>query len=403
MTFQKYIFWACNFLLFLYLTGGVFFSTNWVYFIISVMLVVLSVVFMSVARLNFVPVLTCLFPLIFYFFYFIVSASWALYPFQAVYYIVNDSVYFFAALLFAFNARHNSFEEMIKMFRIASYSAIIVTCLLWIKSSNIEQLGGYSAPVLGVAFPYLFIYQSKSIVKKYIPILLALAILIVCASRTPLICAIVGTFLTTLFTEKRVLKIIAKVVKLSSMLIAVFSILLFVPVIREFMIRLIFKFTSYDIGYTAGELNRGVDETRWSIYTEAMNVYSGFWFQGMGYMNFMQWYGDKLGVYSESSNGKEIIGVNLHNSYQTWALEGGLICLIIIGYLFYKYIIISIARIKQSETYYERSFHIVGLISLVSFAIFASFHQLHQTIIFFIIIGIVFGAKKNNHVISTKT
>jgi O-antigen ligase len=167
----------------------------------------------------------------------------------------------------------------------------------------------------------------------------------------------------------------------------------FIPYVRQVFILFIFKFSGLDLGYTSRILVLQEDDLRTSIFNEALNVYYEYWFQGMGYMNFMKWYGEKFGISELTANGTEIVGMNLHNSFQTWALEGGIFAIIIIIYIMYVYIKRSIYKIKISQNQFEKNFHTVGLINIVSFIIFASYHQLHQNIIFFILLGIVLKRK----------
>src|SRR5690606_6711377 len=57
---------------------------------------------------------------------------------------------------------------------------------------------------------------------------------------------------------------------------------------------------------------------------------------GIGYMNFYAWYGMVTGYHAEGRTGAAIEGVNLHNSYMTWALEGGLPVCIVVGIMLWR-------------------------------------------------------------------
>lgn len=401
MLLRTYLFFASSILLLIYLSAGVIINSNMQYFLLFMIMTVFAFVLLKNPVNEFIRVSLDLLPLFIYFTYFIVAATWALYPFQAIYFTINDLVYLMAAIFFALIARYRSFEDILKIFRVLTYSSIVVSVYMFLKNPLLNNMGGNSASIICIILPYLFISETRNVFIKYGPILISILILLVSVSRTPLVCALLGIFLTFFFTERSIIIFLKRISKFFLLIGFGILIVFVIPFTRQLLILFFFKITSIDLGYTSRILEAGEDLTRTSISVEAMNIYPQYWFQGMGYMNFMQWYGETFGVYDNSAGSKEIVGVNLHNTFETWALEGGLLCLIIICVIIWKYIARSRHKIRNAKSEYERKFHIVGLVSLIPLAVFGAFHQLHQNIIFYILIGIVFCRSPKQTMAST--
>ena len=133
------------------------------------------------------------------------------------------------------------------------------------------------------------------------------------------------------------------------------------------------------------------DLIRWTIYYDALSLYETNWLFGIGYMNFMPWFGDMYNFESETAGGKEIIGMNLHSTFQTLALEGGLPCVGIVTFLLWKYFSILRRRIKQSKIYLEKLYYKMFIIGMICLLVEGMFHQIHQTPMLFMFLGIVYA------------
>ena len=147
------------------------------------------------------------------------------------------------------------------------------------------------------------------------------------------------------------------------------------------------------------------DVLRWLIYNEASSRYETNWLLGIGYMNFMPWFGDMYNYSSENLNGKMVFGMSLHNTFQAWALEGGLPCLFIVTLLIFKYFSILRRRAKYSVNDLEKSYYKLLTIIMICLLVEGLFYQIHQTPVFFIMLGIVYALddKKRNTIYRTST
>jgi hypothetical protein len=139
-----------------------------------------------------------------------------------------------------------------------------------------------------------------------------------------------------------------------------------------------------------GTFNRfrtlGDDTVRDYIVDNSIAMLRESGFMGIGYMNFYAWTGLDTGYREVARTGSDILGFNLHNSYMTWWLEGGVLVTIVVLVL----LLLTIKRLSVIHEYDKR----MGAVLyswLVVFAIFAMFHQLHMTIQFWSAIGLIWG------------
>lgn len=109
---------------------------------------------------------------------------------------------------------------------------------------------------------------------------------------------------------------------------------------------------------------------------------------GIGWFGFLSLSIGVIPVENIDVRGVAHAGANLHNSYMTWALEGGAPILLIVMYLFWK----LIAAIRSFLRH--RSRRLLGatlLIWLLGGMIFGAFQQWHMTDAFWQLFGFTFG------------
>lgn len=388
---NKKLFIYAAILLFIHQSSGYLIKSNSGYYILFLFLTFLSYLTFKKSVTLFLKVSYDLLPIYFYFFFFLISSIWSSYPFQAIYFIINDSIYLVASILFALIYHQFTIKGIIYFFQFVAYFSLVIFVSIITLASDFTTLGN-SSSVLFAIFPYLFISDQKNIIYKYFPIICSLIVMLLSVSRAPLGAALISGTIVLFITRKGIIDLLKTLLYYLTYALVIVAGLSFIPYVKQVFILFIFKFFGFDFGYTSRVLVYQEDYVRTSIFNEALNLYSNYWFQGMGYMNFMKWYGENIGASELSANG-DLAGMNLHNSFQTWALEGGLFLVIIVVYIMSAYIKRGIYKIKFSQDRLEKNFHIVGLVNILSFAIFASFHQLHQTFIFFILLGIVLKRK----------
>jgi hypothetical protein len=139
-----------------------------------------------------------------------------------------------------------------------------------------------------------------------------------------------------------------------------------------------------------GTFNRfrtlGDDTVREYIVHHSVAMIRESGLMGIGYMNFYAWSGLDTGYRGEARTGSDILGFNLHNSYMTWALEGGVLVTAVV-------LVLLLLTVKRLNVIYGSDGNLGAVLYswLVVFGIFAMFHQLHMSIQFWTVIGLIWG------------
>lgn len=136
-----------------------------------------------------------------------------------------------------------------------------------------------------------------------------------------------------------------------------------------------------------GLVGERTDAVRSRVYDLSFDLLPDYWPWGMGYMNFYALTeGESTAIYDFDRFGEAVYGINLHNSYMTWALEGGLLVCLVVVVMFWR----AGSRVRWI---WKRERHVgVLLIAWCAAALLLGwFHQLHSTVQFWSILGVIFG------------
>lgn len=128
------------------------------------------------------------------------------------------------------------------------------------------------------------------------------------------------------------------------------------------------------------------DPFRAYISENSWRMLSEHGLRGIGYMNFYAWSGIDTGYRGEGRTGAAIEGFNIHNSFMTWALEGGAIVSLVVAVLIW----LTIRRARRISTRDARLGALLHGWFAVCF-VFALFHQLHTAVQFWATIGLIWG------------
>lgn len=328
-----------------------------------------------------------------YYLYLLLTVMWADYPDITIWYVATESIYIIIFALFYLLSLNFGPDRIINFFVNLMPPAILIYLILYIIDPEALRLGGYVLVFLPFVlfFCTLRLIQSFSI-RNVVFITAGLLMLVMGKSRTPLLITGLGLLLifVTITKQWRTrCKLVAVFMSIGLVLIIAF--LSFQP-IRLHVATTITRIIYQDVVVGDKVIKAEKPDTeRWFIYDNACSLYKTNWLLGIGYMNFMPWYGDTYNSSFMNAKGKEIRGMNLHNVYQTWALEGGLPCLGIVTLLLWKYFSILRRRIRQSKNDLERSYYKLFVIGMVCLLVEGLFFQIHQTPVFFIFLGIVYA------------
>ena len=333
-----------------------------------------------------------------YYSYLLLTAIWAEYPDVTIWFVATESIYVIIFALFYLLSINFAPDRIIDFFVYLVPPAILCFLITYIIDPEASRFGGYVLVLL----PFIFLFcvfrliQSVSIL-NIVFITACLLMLVTGRSRAPLIIAGFGLLLMFM-TKTNPWRRLRKPILVFVMIGIVFIItIITVPQLKLFAAQTIVRITYQEMVVSDQVIEAEMpDEVRWRIYDDAFLLYKTNWLFGMGYMNFMPWFGDMYNFIDENPKGKETVGMNLHNTFQTWALEGGLPCLCIVAMLLWKYFRILRRRIIQSNNDLEKSYYKLFVIGMVCSLVVGLFHQIHQTPMLFILLGIVYALEDNN-------
>jgi len=328
-----------------------------------------------------------------YYLYLLLTSLWAQYPATTIWSVATEAIYIIIFALFYFISVKFTPERIVDFFANLLPPAVVIFIIDYVVNPEASRHGGYVLVLL----PFILLFctfrliQNHSL-KNVAFVTASLLMLVLGVSRTPLLIAGFGLFLiffTMLDTRKRRLKFVL----ISLVVIAMASItVLAIPQLKVNVAKTISRITYQDIAIDSNLIEaERPDVLRWLIHAEAISLYKDNSIMGIGYMNFMPWFGDKYNIVTESGDGKQIVGMNLHNTYQTWLLEGGAPCVILVSILIWRYFKTIRQMIKKCTDNYYKSYCKLLAISMICVLIEGVFHQIHQAPVFFMLIGLVYA------------
>jgi hypothetical protein len=318
---------------------------------------------------------------------------WAEYPSITIWYVATEAIYIIIFALFYLLSLNFDPDRIINFFVNLVPPAIIVWLITYIIDPDAIRAGGYSLRLL----PFILLFCTLKLIQSFslrnvVFITTCLLMLVAGMSRTPLLIAGLGLFLAFIIITKGAgsrRKLAAAFVIIG--VVATIAILAVQP-LKIYAAKTIARSVYQDVavGDEVFESEK-IDIVRWGVMGSAFSLYDTNWLFGMGYMNFMPWFGSEHNYIEYNVRGKEVVGVNLHNTFQTWALEGGLPCVGIVVLLLWKYFSILRRRIRQSKNDLDKSYYKLFVILMVCLLVQGMFHQIHQMPVLFMFLGIVYA------------
>ena len=139
---------------------------------------------------------------------------------------------------------------------------------------------------------------------------------------------------------------------------------------------------------TVGRFSEPEDISRAAITYYSLLLLAQHFPLGIGWVGFLSLSIGLIPYDTTDPRGEVHSGANLHNSYMTWALEGGAPILLIVLYLFWKLIGVIRSFLRRGE---QRLLGATLLIWLLGGMIFGAYHQWHMTDTFWQLFGFAFG------------
>lgn len=333
-----------------------------------------------------------------YYFYLLLTALWAEYPETTIWWVTIELIFVVIFALFYLISKNYSVDRMIDFFIYLIPPVVVIFIITYLIDPEAIRLGGNTLNILPILLLFCMLRLTVSFSVRNIVLLAAcLLMLLLGMSRTPLLVAGIGIILMTVIaTNQWTVRLKFAMAFMAIGFVLTITILMYHP-LGLYAAKTLSRITYQDL--MVGEQFIEAEEPdiiRWAVLADAFSLLKDNWLLGIGYMNFMPWFGERYDLAFYTARDIEIVGMNLHNSFQTWALEGGVPCLVIVALLLWKYFRILQRRIRQSENELEKSYYKTYIVAMICLLVLGIFHQPHQMPIFFILFGIVYALDEKN-------
>jgi len=305
---------------------------------------------------------------------FLFNSQWEVYPGTALRFLPFLVIYCFVIYSFFLLGFLLPIHSQLQTYQILTWLVVLYTFCQLVLHVDSTRLGYGSLSMLLVVF--LFAYRMNFLLCLLISVLLA------SNSVTPLVASIAGIISYIIFYSHGPATFCMRVISVIRL-----SFLVLIP------LGFLSLFFSNKIIQTLGRLSlladidiAAGDPSREFISSNAWDRFGEISWHGIGYMNFYAYSGETLGIRYYENSGSLTTGLNLHNSYLTWFLEGGLLVSLAV------LVILVLTVLKISRIYaFDRRYGSLLFSFMVVFAVFAISHQLHDLTQFWALIGLSWG------------
>jgi hypothetical protein len=299
-------------------------------------------------------------------------------------------------LSYLFGSQCND-DQIRNAFKCIIVSAIVVSLVDYLMnyaddlSVRINLIGAYFA---AIGVPIIIARSNKYSVVDTLVISIGIGVIVVSLGRAPVGMLFVGLVCAVLILIKLRKPLYPAFCQIGAVLIASLGLIVVLDKYYDYTDILYLFEDRYNLGESnaAEYVLYGGDDLRRMINDYALEMFAqNKWITGMGYGNFQTMVGTENPMLrTETITGKEIYGVNLHNVYYIWILEGGIICFIVVSIIVYKFVarLFKKPPLKQGNCL---EYTLIWLIPLVQCGLAGMHHQVQQTFYFWSILGIGFG------------
>lgn len=378
---SRFMVWTGFVVLAAWMSSSLVYKTWYIATVIALSAVTVATL-LGITRIN--GLSRALAPIIAYYLCLLTTALWAPYPAFVLRWVLIDSIEIPVFILFFVVGRNSVAPAIQRSMVLLTVPALLTGSYYALaQSPNLaSRFGGAGLIALPVIIPFCFA-EVFARGKKTLPMLslaVAVAIVVVSRSRTPLAAALLMIGLSTFVFSRNILALLKTVAVLALSAAVLLATLLAIPNTRLLIAQTYVRVSKTDAVVGDVYLAAEGDSERETInegFRELMPIYFP---QGMGYENFIPWYSDTHGY-----------DLALHSSYETWILEGGLACLLIIVFIITRHFLTMAAVLKRSRLQTDRNFLKACVLASVALLAVAAFHQAHQTPLFWMILGLAAG------------
>lgn len=316
---------------------------------------------------------------------FYVVSFWELYPGTTVLWGKFEVIQLVVATNFYMLGRTCSFDELLGIF----HRLGIVIVGLTIAQMALDP----EAVRFGYGWQLMLCLPASVILRKYWFVAVALLVMLASKHKAALGCALLSVAIAFFFShqpkrpENLTRYYLRWAVALVAFTAAVGVMVYLSPKIIETAGRFMPEGTTEFMGMPVEA--EGVDWSRELVIEKSLDWLGQYLPQGMGYMNFSMLIGAETGL--TSSGGRddvEFIGINLHNSYMTWVLEGGILVTLAVLFMFWRVGKRIRAMWPMPATH---NFAVLALAWSAADLLLGGFHQLHALMQLWGTVGLIFG------------
>lgn len=376
--------WACEAIIVAYFLS-IWKYKIWLITTLGASVLTAFVVILSDARVR--GLLRDLWPLVLYFAYLIAASTQSEYASEAGWWAAVDSIGILVAALFWVAARNSEPSAIRSGFINVSLLAAVVAICVDRSFPEASRLGGYALPFYPIAIPFLWaeIIGGKRKRSAWLALTVVLAILMLSRSRTPLAAGLLVLGLSFVWIGRSLMQRFKLGLMITIVVTLVGIALMSFGATRFALLTFVARVTHEDIitkdYYIPGE---AFDPTRSyldAIFSEKIIDAQPF---GIGYTTTGRYYELAWGSYTP-----------LHSMYQTWALEGGVFCVLIMtGILIRHWLALRRARHRAASYESEILARCVTL-ATVAMLFIGLFHQMHQGPLFYAVLGMALGLRQH--------
>lgn len=321
-------------------------------------------------------------PVIAYFAVLLSGVAWAMAPADTVRWVAIDSIGM-AVFALAFIAGRNATPGSVAgALMTLAIPAVAIAAIMHAIDPTVPRIAQYAVALLPFVTP--FAYWKAVTARPRWPAVLTLAvtfaILVFGRSRTHLGTAVLLTALAVVIFCKSGRAALREVLAGAAVIAATVAALLLVPVTRTEVATMFVRMTG--IGVFAGDLKipaEPVNPQRVALAEVSKVLLAESMPLGIGYGNFVRRFQGMTGY-----------GLQVHNVYVAWLLEGGLLCVGVVLVLAWMHVRSLSLYIREARTAEQRAYGQACAIASAGILTVGLFHQVHQTPALWMLLG--FGA-----------
>jgi len=368
--------WCCAGVLTAWMFSGYVYKTWYIATAMATIVVVLGVLF---GRIRTRGLLRRLLPVLAYFGALALTALWAAHPRTVVRWVVIDLIEVFIFALFFLFGKNLRPAAIIGFLIVLVVPVVLSTFFYALTAVNpIERFGSPGTLLLPLLVPFQWMGWRWLKRKWWATVSMAtgLAFVAISLSRTPIAVEALLIGLSVVAFSRDLVMLLRNVMIAVVAVVALITVLLLIPPTRALLI------TSYDrmlqktVVYSSSGDVLEQDFERNRIREGFDRLLPQYFPRGIGYENFLDWYEAEYGY-----------AVPLHSTFETWILEGGIACLLVVAILLGGHVARLNRVRRRSRDRLDRDFAKALLIATVDFLAFGLFHQVHQTPLMWMILG----------------